>query len=95
MAHLQTISTEDRAPVEEKHEETEEDKHLRLKIETGTSSKDVADELEKAGIVENAEVFNDFLTNNQFAKNIQIGEYEIDETMTQEQIAELITTLVE
>lgn len=95
LANLQTLSADASSSDEEQKEEVNEVKQLRLTIETGTTSKNVADELKNAGIVEDAKVFNDYLTDNQFSRNIQVGIYEIDETMTEEEIAKLITTLVE
>lgn len=95
LAHLQTLSAEATAPNEEKIVEEDDRKQLQLKIEAGTTSKDVAEELDAAGIIENAEAFNQYLTSNQFSKNIQVGEYDIDDTMTNEEIAALITTVEE
>lgn len=63
-----------------------------LRIESGTSSEDVATQLEKAGIIENAHAFNEQLKAQSLTTNIQIGVYEIDASMSSEAIAKLITT---
>lgn len=95
LAHLQTLGVEATTSDEKKSEEPTENDPVQLTIEIGTTSKDVAEELANAGIIEDAEAFNQYLTDNQFAKNIQIGEYEIHDTMNEASIAKLITTLID
>ena len=62
-----------------------------IAIEEGSDSMTVANSLEKAKIIDNAKAFNDFLVETGYASKIKIGEYEIDEKMTFQQIAETIT----
>lgn len=103
LAHLQTLRTEAELPennedsedVDDEQNTTTEDevqaKQITLLIEAGTTSKDVANELESAGIIEDAATLNLYLKDNHLEKSIQIGEYQVEETMSIETIAQLIT----
>ncbi len=62
-----------------------------IAIEQGSDSTTVAKSLEEAGIIEQAKAFNDYLVDHGFASKIRIGEYEVNETMDFQQIAETIT----
>lgn len=68
---------------------------FKLTIESGTTSKDVASQLEQANIIEDAKIFNDYLKDRQLTTKIQIGEYDIDASMSTETISTIITTLPE
>lgn len=94
LAHLQTLSSEAELP-NQKEENQQQPTQFTLTIENGTSSMDVATILANAGMIEDADAFNTYLTSHDLAKNIQIGEYDIDISMSNEQIAKLITTLIE
>ena len=93
LAHLQTLSLDTASPVEEA--ENKQPIAFTLIIEHGTSSIDVANELKTAGMIDNADAFNTYLTSHDLAKNIQIGEYTIAAGMSTEEIAKQITTLME
>lgn len=104
LAHLQTLrakaelpgNNEDETTTVDDQSKTNEDenqvKQKTLLIEAGTTSSDVSNELENTGIIENADALNMYLKDNFLEKSIQIGEYEIDTTMSVENIAKLITT---
>ncbi|MFD1203906.1 endolytic transglycosylase MltG [Sporosarcina contaminans] len=62
-----------------------------LTIERGSNSSDVASKLERAGLIENAREFEQYLREQHLSGRIQIGEYEIDSTMDMKKIASLIT----
>lgn len=99
LAHLQTIRTEAELPEEnadsEKTSNNEDATQVQktiLQIEEGTTSKEVSNRLVKTGIIEDADSLNAYLKDNDLEKSIQIGVYEIDKTMSIEEIAHLITT---
>lgn len=63
-----------------------------LTVTRTTSSNDVAYALANAGIIDDAEEFNDFLCNNGYDRKIQNGTYTITSDMSYEDIAKIITT---
>lgn len=85
------VAVEDKNEVDDTPKE-EQPARLTLQIELGTTSKDVATQLENAHIIEDAKVFNDQLKAQKLTKNIQIGVYDIDASMSMETIAKIITT---
>lgn len=62
-----------------------------LVIGRGESSTTVSKNLQKAGIVEDAAVFDKFLCNNGYDKKIITGTYEIPYGASEEEIAKIIT----
>lgn len=62
-----------------------------LSIEPGSNSTSVAEKLERAGIIENAKDFEAYLVENGLAGRIQIGEHEVDTTMSIQKIVGIIT----
>ena len=53
---------------------------------------DVANKLENAGIIDDADDFNDYLCENGYASNIQNGKFTIASDMSYREIAETITS---
>lgn len=62
-----------------------------LRIEPGTASSSISYELERSGIIERATEFEDYLATNELSVKIQIGEYDLDSSMSIEKIAKIIT----
>lgn len=103
LAHLQTLRAEaerpesnrvSEEPIDNQSKATEDENQVKQKlllIEAGTTSKNVSNELEKVGVIADADLLNKYLKDNQLEKSIQIGEYEIDASMSIETIAKLIT----
>ena len=90
-------STEETTTAETTTEETttKSDKPVKTYVLTVTSktiSRDVAKNLEKAGIIDDAEKFNDYLCDNDYASNIQNGKFTVNSNMTYKEIAETITS---
>ena len=99
-------STKDTAkeePTEEntttKEEQTEEqttnkkpEKTYELTVTSKTNSWDVAKKLKNAGIIDDAEEFNDYLCDNGYASNIQNGKFTITSDMSYKEIAKIITS---
>lgn len=85
-------NTQDTSTAEESDTADTSTSTLTLRVESGTTSKDVATQLENANIIEDAQAFNDQLKAKNLTTSIQIGEYDIDASMSAEAIAKLITT---
>ena len=62
-----------------------------LHIEPGATSLSISDELERSGIIKHAKEFEDYLTTNKLSGKIQIGEYDLDSSMSVDNIATMIT----
>ncbi|MFX3674384.1 MAG: hypothetical protein ACE3JQ_08055 [Paenisporosarcina sp.] len=62
-----------------------------LTISQGMNSIDVSLTLEQMGIIKNQKDLYDYLINNNLSERIQIGTYEINSSMTIEDLADLLT----
>ena len=90
-------TTEETTTKEETTEETttKSDKPVKsyvLKVTSKTISRDVAKKLEANGIIDDAEDFNDYLCENDYASNIQNGKFTLKSNMSYKEIAEIITS---
>ncbi len=65
--------------------------HATLHIYSGLTPYDIGKKLEDLGVVENGLELELFLAKPEYAKSIQIGQYELNSSMTFEEIANLIT----
>jgi len=63
----------------------------QLDITYGMNSEDIADLLQRNEIIDDANRFQNYLKDNKLTTSIQIGSYDLIETMTYEQIAQTIT----
>ena len=72
---------------------TQSSKPVSITVEEGESSNDVADKLEKAGLVKSAKEFIDYLTTNNIADKIWTGTFEIKPGSSNEEIARAIGAL--
>ena len=68
------------------------EKSYVLTVTSKTNSWDVAKKLRNAGIIDDAEEFNDYLCDNGYASNIQNGKFTITSNMSYKEIAETITS---
>ncbi|WP_338750113.1 hypothetical protein [Bacillus sp. FJAT-52991] len=68
------------------------EQYYTLRITPGMDSSEIGETLEKAGMIKSAEEFNSFLTKNDYAEKIQVGEHKIYSSMTMKQIAVVLTT---
>ncbi|OLO26946.1 hypothetical protein BTR23_21475 [Alkalihalophilus pseudofirmus] len=62
-----------------------------IEIQSGMSSTEVANYLEKVNVLENTDAFLEFLRDNDLTHHIKAGEFELNSTMTIEEIALEIT----
>ena len=72
---------------------TQSSKPVSITVEEGESSNEVADKLEKAGLVKSAKEFVDYLTTNNIADKIWTGTFEIKPGSSNEEIARAIVAL--
>lgn len=77
-------------PVSESIEPTEPTESVSFTIKSGESSYTVSKALAAAGLVEDAQEFDDYLCNNGYSRKIRTGTYEIVPGMTYEEIAKKI-----
>ncbi|WP_339162881.1 hypothetical protein [Siminovitchia sp. FSL W7-1587] len=66
-------------------------KVLYLNIGDGMTSKDVSEQLAKAGLIKTADDMNTYLSKNNMQRLLQIGEYELNSQMDIETMAKIIT----
>ncbi|RJS59694.1 endolytic transglycosylase MltG [Bacillus sp. PK3_68] len=85
-------NTGKKATEQAKKESTSRKKNYTLRIESGMSSSEVGRILKKAGIVEDSEKFNDYLTENGYAEKLQVGEHTVHPSMSMKEIAVVLTT---
>ncbi|MFJ7953442.1 hypothetical protein ACIQZG_18210 [Lysinibacillus sp. NPDC096418] len=90
----------DKAPIDEKadvQEQTKETaksadtKTMTLQIYSGVTPYIVAQKLEDGGIISNSVEMELLLANAKYSRSLQIGAYEVNSSMSNEEIAKLIT----
>ncbi|GGF07901.1 hypothetical protein GCM10010954_02990 [Halobacillus andaensis] len=89
-----TNETDDDEQTQEEDESLEEENETNtytLVIEEGISSTDISQTLEQQGIIENAESFDIYLSDRKLTQYIQIGEFELNENMNRDEVADTIT----
>ncbi|WP_112181317.1 MULTISPECIES: endolytic transglycosylase MltG [Paraliobacillus] len=74
----------------ETEEETVTDTYT-LTIESGMTIAEVSNYLVAANIIDSQEAFINYLTDNDYGTSIQIGEFELNSEMSNEEIANTIT----
>ncbi|MBO0586504.1 hypothetical protein [Sporosarcina sp. E16_8] len=79
--------------VAESNPSTEAIHKTMLTIENGSNSTVVSANLERLAIIENATIFESYLEDNNLAGKIQIGEHQVDSSMSFKDIAKEITTI--
>lgn len=64
---------------------------MTLDIQKGMTSSEISAKLEDAGIIQNKMDLNNYLTDQGLAGRIQLGNYEVNSSMSLKQIAETFT----
>ncbi|NQD68059.1 hypothetical protein HP456_19315 [Bacillus haikouensis] len=85
---LNTIKTESG---KDKSPSTSEKYQLTLTIESGMTPADIEEKLKQAKIISDDEQFVQHIVDNEYADNIQIGDFLVKSGMSLEEIAKLIT----
>lgn len=65
---------------------------IAIIVQRGEVSETIADKLQNAGVVPDAKVFNKYLTDNNYADNLQTGTFNIPKGASQEEIAKILTS---
>ena len=65
-------------------------KTYELTVTSRTTSIDVSNKLESAGIIDDADKFNDYLCDNGYSSRIQNGTFTVNSSMSYEELAEFI-----
>ena len=68
-----------------------EKKTYTLTVKSGMDSIQIANLLEKFGVVDSGQKFEQFLTTKDWTKSIQVGTYKLDSSMSYEEIGKVIT----
>ncbi|ENH97475.1 hypothetical protein J416_05673 [Gracilibacillus halophilus YIM-C55.5] len=94
ITELEQSSSEDdnQETSEQDHEETNTVALQTIEIETGMTGPEVAEILHENQIIDDPESFSDYLVEENLARFIQIGEFQVHEEMTIEEIASILTT---
>ncbi|MFD2637443.1 hypothetical protein [Piscibacillus salipiscarius] len=66
-------------------------KIYQFKVNSGMSLSELASQLEELNIIDDAESFSQFMENNNYSRNVQLGEFELHNRLTYEQIANILT----
>ncbi|WP_170158443.1 hypothetical protein [Aquisalibacillus elongatus] len=88
---IEEESSSNEAEESESNNQPSSESEYLLSIESGMTSIDIAQNLETANIVDDADQFNNFLEDNGYSRLIQLGEYRISNDATYEEIAQIIT----
>lgn len=64
---------------------------VTVTVKKGASSGSVSNQLQEAGLVEDAKTFDNYLCNNGYSRSINPGTYEIAPGTSEEEIAKIIT----
>ncbi len=67
-----------------------EGNYVTVEIVPGMTSEDVSNLLKEKGIIEDTKAFNQYLKQNDYARNINIGNFEIETYASYEDIADII-----
>ncbi|WP_345239686.1 hypothetical protein [Pontibacillus salipaludis] len=91
-----STNTQDNEETEQKatQDDTSESSKVnayKLSIQEGMVPEDISQALAENNIIEDAEAFRQYLTENEFSRYIQIGEYTVVDQMSFLEIAKIIT----
>ncbi|MGE7841026.1 hypothetical protein ACQKNX_09565 [Lysinibacillus sp. NPDC093712] len=86
-----TDATAEREHAESSTPDSDDEVTMTLQIYSGITPYIVAQKLEDGGIITNSVEMELLLANAKYARSLQIGSYEVNSSMTLEEIAKLIT----
>ena len=89
--------TDDKTAVSSQKSDESENKEsvtkMILILSSGDTSKDASDSLEKSGIIKSATEFEGYLTKNGLSGKMQIGQHEVDSSMSFADLTKELTTV--
>ncbi|MGP4072484.1 hypothetical protein ACTWQB_08000 [Piscibacillus sp. B03] len=71
--------------------EQESTEKFIFEVESGMTLNDIASELEQLNIIDDAQSFSQFMEEEGYSRGVQLGEFELHNRLTYEQIAEILT----
>lgn len=83
--------TEPKPPEQKETVQVPVKKTYTLAVKSGMDSIQIANKLEKSGIVDSGKKFEQFLTKKDWTRSIQVGTYELTSSMSYEEIGLIIT----
>ncbi|UOQ93742.1 hypothetical protein MUO14_01715 [Halobacillus shinanisalinarum] len=84
-----TSNNEENTPTNQSNHEP---KSITLEIESGMSSTDISEILYEQEMIEDAKAFDQYIREEGHSRYIQIGEFEVNEKMSKQQMADVITS---
>ncbi|MFJ7826791.1 hypothetical protein [Psychrobacillus sp. NPDC096623] len=87
----QTNEPKETAKTETSAEPTTSETAMTLSIQVGMTSSEISAKLQDKGIIQNSVDLDNYLSDQGLAGRIQVGNYELNSSMTLKQIAETIT----
>lgn len=88
---VQTVGPKETAQTETAEEQAPTAASMTLSIEVGMTSSEISEKLADAGIILNKVDMDNYLSDQGLAGRVQVGNYELNSSMSLKQIAETIT----
>lgn len=88
---VQTVAPKETAVTETTEEQAPTATSMTLSIEVGMTSSEISEKLADAGIILNKVDMDNYLSDQGLAGRVQVGNYELNSSMSIKQIAETIT----
>ncbi|MEK3953945.1 MULTISPECIES: hypothetical protein [Psychrobacillus] len=88
---VQTVAPKETAETETPEEQAPTAASMTLSIEVGMTSSEISEKLADAGIILNKVDMDNYLSDQGLAGRVQVGNYELNSSMSLKQIAETIT----
>ena len=88
---VQTVAPNETAETETPEEQAPTAASMTLSIEVGMTSSEISEKLADAGIILNKVDMDNYLSDQGLAGRVQVGNYELNSSMSLKQIAETIT----
>ncbi|QUG42111.1 hypothetical protein KD050_02085 [Psychrobacillus sp. INOP01] len=88
---VKTSAPEETIVTEPTSEHTPSEASMTLSIQIGMTSSEISAKLEDAGIILNKVDLDNYFSDQELAGRIQVGNYEVNSSMSLKQIAETIT----
>ena len=87
-----TELSEDESDDADEKSDTDELETIIFTVSSGTSSDSISRKLKEAGLIEDANEFDNYLISNGYSGRIRVGTYELKKGMTFEEIATIISS---
>lgn len=82
----------DKKNSDDKKQDSTEEEEISVEIKRGEVCRDLAEELQKLGLVDDAETFRKYMQRRGYDNQIRVGTFTLKRGMTQEEIAKVFVT---